>query len=230
MIFTVRGHIIDFDEEIEGLLIHRLSNKINPFEILMLTDCIIQFPNFLYIFSLLTVSFLKINLWIKFIVPSVLYFFEQMMINFRFENGGIKLLKYPLMIYFRYDIFIMLAVFITYFFFLGWWTFLIIPAYFLTNFISLFLLNSQERKYYKSKLFRTVGLYEIYKFHAFLLAYKYYATKYQLTTDFAATDEEIKNQDWLKFYSFMRDNWGQMEEYFSDKGKKCWRAYLHIEK
>jgi len=230
MIATIGGHIIDINGMTEWVLFNRLTKKLNPADFLLLTDSFMQLPNFLYTISLLILAFVHMNLWIKFAVPSGLYFFGQMMICFCFGIGDLKRLRYPLMYFFRYDLFIMPATFITCFFFLGWWTILIIPAYLFTNLISLLILTSKEKKYYKSHWNKRIGNYDIYINNAFFTAYKYCAIKYQLIQDFDLTDEEIENQDWLKPYDFMRANWDQMEDYFSGKAKNYWRTYLHIEK
>jgi len=229
MITTVKGHRIDINGTIEWLLFHRITKKLNPVEFLLLTDSLIQLPNFLFTISMLTVLFIDTDLWIKFAIPSGLYFFGQMMINWRFGIGDFKLLKYLLMLFSSGNIMFMLGVFITSFFFIGWWTLLTIPVYILTMLISVIILTSSEKKYYKSQWNKTTGNYDIFRNNAFLLAYKFYADKYQLHKDTTPTDEEIDNQDWLKPYSFMRDNWEQLETHFNEKAKGYWRAYLHID-
>lgn len=230
MITTIDGHGIKIDGTIEWLLFHRLTKKLNPVEFLLLTDSLVQLPNFLYTLSLLILIFINTEAWIKFAIPSGLYFFGQMMINLHFGIGDIRLIRYPLIPFFRLHLLIIPATFITCFFFLKWWTFLLISSYFLTMLFSVLILTSKEKKHYQIHWNNKISNNGIIINNAFLLAYMYYAEKFQLTKDITPTDEEINNQDWLKPYQFMRSNWGQMEEHFSDKAKDYWRAYLHIDK
>lgn len=230
MITTVKGNTIDMNGTTEWLLFYRLSQKLNPIEFLRLTDSLIQLPNFLFTVSLLTVLFIDIDLWVKFTIPAGLYFFGQMMINLRFGIGELKLLNYPLMFFSSGNIIFMTGVFITCFFFIGWWTLLIVPIYMLTLVISVVILTTSEKKYYKVQWQKSTGNYEIFKNNAFLVAYRFYADKYHLNIDTTPTDEEIDNEDWLKPYSFMLENWKQFETHFNVKAQGYWRVYLHIDK
>ena len=230
MITTIKGNTIDINGTTEWLLFHRLSKKVNPVDFLTMTDSLIQLPNFLFTISMLVMLFADTGLWIKFAIPSGLYFFGQMMINLRFGIGDLKLLRYPLMLFSSGNIIFMLGVFITCFFFIGWWTLLTIPVYTLTLLISVIILTSSEKKYYKSQWYKTTGNYDIFKNNAFLVAYKFYADKYELHKDTTPTEEEVDNQDWLKPYRFMLDNWGQLETHFNVKAQVYWRAYLQLDK
>jgi len=230
MITTIKGNTIDINGTLEWLLFHRLSKKVNPVDFLLHTDSLIQFPNFLYSTSLLTMLFIETDLFIKLTIPSLLYFVGQVLVNLRFGNVLLGLMNYLLMIFTSLNQLIMLAVFITCFFFIGWWTLIIVPAYLLTIFISVTLLNSKEKKYYLSQWQKTTGSYDIFKNNAFILTYKYFADKHELPSSLMPTDEEVNNQDWLKPYRFMINNWSKIESNFSNKGKMLWRAYLNIDK
>lgn len=227
---TTKGQIIDINGTTEWLLFHRLSKKINPVDFLSFTDSIIQFPNFLFTISFLILIFINVDLQIKFILPSSLYFCGQILINLRFGIVVFKLLNIPLLIFQKFNLFIMSGTFITGFFFLGWWTLAVIPAYLFVAFISVLILTSNEKKYYRIHWKKNVGNYEIFVNNAFLLAYKYYATGLKLPYSTSPTEEEIKNQDWLKPYNFMRVHWGEIEDHFNKKAKTYWRIYLHLEK
>ncbi len=124
----------------------------------------------------------------------------------------------------------MTGVFITCFFFIGWWTLLLIPVYISTLIISVIILTSNEKKHYKAQWQKPIGNYDIFKNNAFLVAYEFYAEKFALNKDTTPTNQEIDNQDWLEPYSFMRNNWEQLESHFNEKAKGYWRAYLHIDK
>ena len=227
---TTKGQIIDINGTIEWLLFHRLSKKVNPVDFLSLTDSLIQFPNFLFTISFLILTFIDVNLQIKFIVPSSLYFCGQIMINLRIGVIVFKLLNIPLMFFQKFNFFIMSGTFITGFFFLGLWALMVIPSYLLIVFISVIILTSNEKKYYKTHWLKSISNYEIFINNAFLLAYKYYATENKLPVKTSPTDEEIKNQDWLKPYDFMRVHWGEIENHFNNKAKIYWRVYLHLDK
>jgi hypothetical protein len=227
---TTKGQIIDINGKTEWLLFHRLSKKINPVDFLTLTDSIIQFPNFIFTISFLILIFMNVDLQIKFILPSSLYFCGQIIINLRLGVILFKLLNIPLMIFQKFDLFIMSGTFITSFFFLGWWTLVVVPSFLLAVYISVLIMTSNEKKYYRIHWNKNIGNYEIFKNNAFLLAYKYYATEYKLPYNTSPTEEEIKNQDWLKPYNFMRVHWGQMENHFNNKAKVYWRVYLHLDK
>ena len=143
---TTKGQIIDINGKTEWLLFHRLSKKINPVDFLSLTDSIIQFPNFLFTISFLILTFTDIDMQIKFIVPASLYFCGQIIVNLRFGVVIFKLLNIPLMVFQKFNLFIMSGTFITGFFFLGWWTLMVIPSYLLAAFISVLILTSNEKK------------------------------------------------------------------------------------
>ena len=142
---TTKGQIIDINGKTEWLLFHRLSKKINPVDFLSLTDSIIQFPNFLFTISFLLMIFLPVDLKTKFIVPSSLYFCAQIVINLRFGVIIFKLLNIPLMVFQKFNLFIMFGTFVTAIFFLGWWTLIIIPSYlFIVIFQFLFWLHMRK--------------------------------------------------------------------------------------
>jgi hypothetical protein len=227
---TTKGQIIDINGKTEWLLFHRLSKKINPVDFLSLTDSIIQFPNFLFTISFLILSFMDFDLKVKFIVPASLYFCGQIIINLRFGVVIFKFLNVPLMVFQKFNLFIMFGAFIAGFFFLGWWTLMVIPSYLLAVFFSVFILTSNEKKYYLSHWKKSIGPYQIFKNNAFLLAYKYYATGNEFNYNTSPTEEEIKNQDWLKPYNFMRTHWEEIEDHFNNKAKIYWRVYLHLDK
>lgn len=230
MVTTIKGNTIDINGTTEWLLFHRLTKKINPVEFLTMTDALIQLPNFLYTVSTFIMLFIKTDLWMKFAVPSILYFLGQMMINFRFGIGDLKLLKYPLMFFSSGNIIFMSGIFITCFFFIGWWTVMVIPVYILTLVISVTILNAKEKQYYRSHWQITTGYYDIFKNNAFLVTYKYYAEQLHLEKDTSPTDEETDNQVWLKSYDYMLANWDQLEKHFNVKAKGYWRSYLDLNK
>ena len=227
---TTKGQIIDINGKTEWLLFHRLSKRINPIDFLSLTDSIIQFPNFLFTISFLILIFMDVDLRVKFIVPSSLYFCGQIVINLRLGVILFKLLNIPLMVFQKFNLFIMSGTFITGFFFLGWWNLMIIPSYLLIVYISVLILTSNEKKYYYTHWNKSIGNFEIFKNNAFLMTYKYYATENKVPQNTSPTEEEIKNQDWLKPYNFMRVHWGEIENHFSNKAKVYWRVYLHLDK
>jgi hypothetical protein len=227
---TTKGQIIDINGKTEWLLFHRLSKKINPVDFLSLTDSIIQFPNFLFTISYLILIFLDVDLRVKFIVPASLYFCGQIIINLRLSVTIFKLLNIPLMVFQKFNLFIMSGTFISGFFFLGWWALMVIPSYLIIVYISVLILTSNEKKYYYTHWNKSIGNFEIFKNNAFLLAYKYYATENKLPQSTSPTEEEIKNQDWLKPYNFMRVHWGEIENHFNKRAKVYWRVYLHLDK
>jgi hypothetical protein len=227
---TTKGHIIDINGKTEWLLFHRLSKTINPVDFLSLTDSLIQFPNFLFTLSYLILVFTNVDLQTKFIAPASLCFCGQIIINLRLGIFIFKVLNVPLMIFQKFNRLIMFATFITGFFLLDWWALMVIPAYLITIYVSVFVLNSNGKKYYLTHWNKSVGNYEIFKNNAFLLAYKYYANEYKLPENTSPTDEEKLNQDWLKPYNFMRLHWGEIENHFNNKAKIYWRVYLHLDK
>ena len=226
---TTKGQIIDINGKTEWLLFHRLSKKINPVDFLSLTDSIIQFPNFLFTISFLILIFLPVDLQTKFIVPSSLYFCGQIVVNLRLGVILFKLLNIPLMVFQKFNFLIMSGTFITAFFFLSWWTLIIIPSYLFIVYFSVLILTSNEKKFYKTHWKKNIENFEIFKNNSFLLAYKYYATEQKLPESTSPTEEEIKNQDWLKPYNFMRVHWEQIEDHFNKKAKVYWRVYLHLD-
>jgi hypothetical protein len=225
---TTKGNIIDINGKTEWLLFHRLSKKVNPVDFLSLTDSLIQFPNFLFTLSFLIMAFTRADLQTKFIVPASTYFFGQIIINLRLSTYIFKLLNIPLLVFQKFSFLIMFGTFISVFFFLNWWTLMIIPAYLLAVFSSLLLLTSREKKFYHKNWNKSISYYGIYKNNAFLLVYKYYATEYKFSVSTSPTDEEIQNQDWLKPYNFMRTHWGEIETHFNNKAKTYWRVYLNL--
>ena len=227
---TTKGQIIDINGKTEWLLFHRLSKKINPVDFLSLTDSLIQFPNFLFTVSLLILTFTHVDLRIKFIVPASLYFFGQIIINLRIGTIIIKLLNMPLLVFQKFNFFIMSGTFIAGFFFLGWWNVIVIPTYLLAATSSVLILTSYQKKYYNNQLNKTIGYYEIFKNNAFLYAYNYYSNEYKLTSGTSPTEEEIENKDWLKPYNFMRLHWSEIEDHFNKKARTYWSVYLHIDK
>jgi hypothetical protein len=227
---TTKGQIIDINGKTEWLLFHRLSKKINPVDFLSLTDSLIQFPNFLFTISFLILIFTNADLQIKFVVPASLYFCGQIIINLRVGTFIFKLLNIPLLVFQKFNIFIMAGTFITGFFFLGWWILVVIPTYLLSVFSSVLILNSYQKKYYFDHWNKSIGHYDIFKNNAFLSAYKYYTIEYKLPSSTSATDEEIQNKDWLKPYNFMRIHWREIENHFNKKAKTYWRVYLNLDK
>jgi hypothetical protein len=226
---TTKGQIIDINGKTEWLLFYRLSKKINPVDFLSLTDSIIQFPNFLFTLSFLILAFTKFDLQTKLIIPPSLYFCGQILVNLRLGAAIFKLLNMPLLVFQKFNYFIMTGTFITGFFFLGWWTLMVIPSYLLVFYVSILILTSNEKRFYLKHWNKRVENYEIFKNNAFLLAYKYYAKEYSLTNNTSPTEEEIKNEDWLKPYGFMRIHWGEIENHFNRKAKTYWRVYLHLD-
>ena len=204
---TTKGQIIDINGKTEWLLFHRLSKKVNPVDFLSLTDSLIQFPNFLFTVSFLILIFTHFDLQTKFIVPASLYFCGQIIINLRVGIFIFKLLNMPLLVFQKFNFFIILGTFITGFFFLGWWNLMVIPTYLLAISSSVIILTSYQKKYYLKHWNKTIGHYGIFKNNAFLYAYKYYSIENKLPSNTSPTDEEIQNQDWLKPYNFMRIHW-----------------------
>ena len=227
---TTKGQIIEINDKTEWLLFHRLTKKINPVDFLTLTDSIIQFPNFLFTISFLILIFLNVDLQIKFIVPASLYFCGQILINLRLGAFIIKLLNVPLLVFQKFNIFIMSGTFIAAIFFLGWWTLMAIPSLLLAAILSIVILTSNEKRYYLKHWNKTIGNYQIFKNNAFLVAYQYYAQGNNLPVSTTPTEDEIKNQDWLKPYNFMRVHWVEIEDHFNRKAKLYWRLYLNLEK
>ncbi len=227
---TTKGQIIDINGKTEWLLFHRLSKKVNPVDFLSLTDSLIQFPNFLFTVSFLMLTFIRVDLKTTFIVPASLYFCGQIIINLRIGTYLFKLLNMPLLVFQKFNLFIMAGTFITGFIFLGWWTLMVIPAYLLAVSSSVVILNSYQRKYYKKHWNKTVGHYEIFRNNAFLHVYQYYTTECKLPPSTTPTEEEILNEDWLKPYSFMRMHWEEIESHFNKKAKTYWRVYLNLNK
>jgi hypothetical protein len=226
---TTKGQLIDINGKTEWILFHRLSKKINPVDFLSLTDSIIQFPNFLFTLSFLILIFTGQDLQVKFIVPASFYFLGQIIINLHLSTAIFRLLNLPLMVFQKFNLFIMFGVFVTGFFFLGWWTLMVIPSYMFVVSVSVLILTSNEKKYYQSHWNKNIGYYGIFKNNAFLVAYKYYATGYNLPDSTSPTEEEITNQDWLKPYTFMRLHWEEIEKHFNRKAKVYWRIYLHLD-
>ncbi len=227
---TTKGRIIDINGKTEWLLFHRLSKKINPVDFLSLTDSLIQFPNFLFTVSFFIIAVTPLDFQIKFIVPASLYFCGQIIVNLRVGTMLFKLLNMPLLVFQKFYLFIMAGTFIAAFFFLGWWTLIIIPTYLLAVYSSIWILTSYQKRFYLKHWNKSVGHYEIFINNAFLHVYKYYAIQYQLPSGTSPTEGEIQNKDWLKPYSFMRAHWGEIENHFNKKAKTYWRVYLHIEK
>jgi hypothetical protein len=227
---TTKGQIIDINGKIEWLLFHRLSKKINPVDFLSFTDCLIQFPNFLFTISFLILTFTPVDLQIKFIVPASLYFCGQIIINLQVGTLIFKFMNMPLLVFQKFNLFIMSGTFIAGFIFLGWWILMIIPTYSLAVLSSVVILTSYQKKIYLKRWNKTIGHYQIFKNNAFLHAYKYYSTEYKLPSGTSPSDEEIQNKDWLKPYNFMRTHWGEIENHFNRKAKIYWRVYLHLDK
>ena len=226
---TTTGQIIEINDKTEWLLFHRLSKKINPVDFLTLTDSIIQLPNFLFTSSFLILIFLNVDLQVKFIVPASLYFCGQIIINLHLGVFFIKLLNVPLLVFQKSSFIIMPGTIMVAFIFLDWWTLMVIPSYGLAAFFSIMILTANEKKYYRKHWNKTIGNYQIFKNNAFLLAYKYYATENNLPVNPSPTEEEIRNQDWLKPYNFMRTHWSQIEEHFNKKAKVYWHLYLNLD-
>lgn len=229
MITTVKANYIEINGIIEWVLFYRLTKKVHPIDFLNLTDSLIQLPNFLFIISfLISLIFYETDIWIQFAVSSVFYFLGQLIVTFRFGIICISLFYYPLTFFSRWDLILIPLATIPCFFIIGLWTFLLIPVYLLTNIVSLVILTTKEKKYYKNHWARTIGNYDIFKNNAFLLCYKYYAIKYDLLKDFDVTEQEFIDQDWHKSYKLMREGWPDLEQYFTGNAKLSWEAYLHI--
>ncbi len=225
---TTKGHIIDINGKTEWLLFNRLSTKVNPVDFLALTDCLIQFPNFLFSVSYFILMFTNVDLQMKFIFPASLYFCGQIMVNLRVGTIIIKWLNMPLLFFQKFDQYIMSGLFLAGFFFLEWWNIIVIPVYFIAVFSSVWILTSYQRKYYRKHWSKIVGHYEIFKNNAFLYAYKFYSSEYNLASGTTPTEEEIQNKDWLKPYNFMRIHWEEIENHFNKKARTYWRVYLHL--
>jgi len=227
---TTKGSIIDINDKTEWLLFHRLSKKVNPVDFLSLTDRLIMFPLFLFTLSFLVLIFTNVDLQMKFIVPASLYFCGQIIVNLRIGAIIFKPLEVPLIVFQKFNIFIVLGTFATGLFFIGWQTIYIVLAFLLAFSSSLLILTSYERKYYRTHWNKIVGPYQIFKNNAFILAYKYYAADNNLPVSTSPTADEIKNEDWKKPYSFMRTHWSEIESHFNNKAKVYWRIYLHLDK
>ena len=225
---TTKGQIIDINGKTEWLLFHRLTKKINPVDFLSVTDSIIQFPNFLFTVSFFILSFINVDLKMKFILPASFYFCGQMIINLRIGIFIFKILNVPLMVFQKFSIYIMFATFLTAFFFLNWWTLAVIPTYLLIVYVSVLLLTTNDKRFYLRYWHKSIDNFQIYKNNAFLLAYKYYAAGNIMPANTSPTEEETRNQDWLKPYNFMRAHWDEIESHFSNKAKVYWRVYLHL--
>jgi len=227
---TTKGQIIEIDGKTEWLLFNRLSKKIHPVDFLSQTDSFIQFPNFMFTFSYLTLLFAKTGLWYQFAVPGMLYFLAFAMVNFRVGAGFLKIMKLPMLFFPKLNFFIMTGVFVTSFFYINLWTLLVIPVYILSMAVSVFILTSSESKKTPEKQNIYPGSYQIFKKNAFLLMYKYYARDYKLIKEVLPTAEETENKDWLKPYNIMRLHWDKIETHFNRKAKVYWRVYLHLDK
>jgi hypothetical protein len=227
---TTKGQIIEINDKTEWLLFHRLTKKVNPVDFLTLTDSILQLPNFLFTVSFLILIFLNVDLQLKFVVPVSLYFCGQILINLHLGVFFIKLLNVPLLVFQKFSFIIMPLTIMVAFLFLSWWTLMVIPSYLLAAVLSILILTMNEKRYYRTHWNKTIGNYQIFKNNAFLLSYKYYATGYNLPVSTSPTEEEIKNEDWLKPYVFMRAHWNEIEEHFNKKAKLYWRLYLNLDK
>jgi hypothetical protein len=96
--------------------------------------------------------------------------------------------------------------------------------------LSIMILTANEKRYYMKHWNKTIGNYQIVKNNSFLLSYKYYATSNNLPVSTSPTEEEIKNEDWLKPYIFMRVHWNEIEDHFNKRARLYWRMYLHLDK
>jgi len=227
---TTKGKIIEINGKTEWLLFHRLSKRINPVDFLSLTDSLILFPDFLFTVSFLLLTLTRVDLQTNFIAAASSYFCGQIIINLRIATIIFKPLNMPLLVFQKFHVLIVSGTFAVGFFFLGWWNLVIIPAYLLAAASSLLVLTSFQKKYYHKQLNNPISYYGIFKNNAFLCAYKYYSLENKLPSGTSPTEEEIRDQDWLKPYNFMRTHWGEIESHFNKKAKTYWRLYLHIEK
>lgn len=230
MITTIKRNTIDINGTTEWLLFYRMTNKVSPIDFLILTDSVIQLPNFLFSISFLVTMFTGTELWLKLAIPCVFYFIGQFIVNFKLGSGDLKWLKYPLVLFSSGNIIFMLAILITAVFILSYYAFLIIPLYLITLTISVTVLNFNERKLYKIKWNNSTGYYDIFKNNAFLVSYKYFAEKFDLNKQITPTEEEIQGQVWLSSFSYMKNNWGTFESKFNEHAQDHWRAYLNISK
>jgi hypothetical protein len=227
---TTKGKIIEINGKTEWLLFHRLSKKINPVDFLSLTDSLILFPDFLFAVSFLLLTLTRVDLQTNFIASASSYFCGQIIINLRIVSFIFKPLNMPLLVFQKFHALIVSGIFAVGFIFLGWWNLIIIPSYLIAVASSLLVLTSFQKKYYHKHLKNPIGYYGIFKNNAFLSAYNYYAMEYKLPSGTSPTEEETKDQDWLKPYNFMRTHWSEIESHFNKKARIYWRLYLHIEK
>lgn len=228
MIWTLKGHKIEFNGITEWLLFERMNLEVNCIDFLSTTDSAILIPNFFFTLSLLTMFFVSEDFETIILVSSMFYFLGQLIIKLRL-GIILFLLKFPLQVYNSISNIIQLLVFITAFFFLGWWTLLIIPIYIFTLVISVIVLNYHERLFYRYNWESKAGFYDIFKNNAFICTYDYYSMVYDLEKDIAPTNGELETMAWFNAQDFMRYNWLKVEPYFDDSAKLHWRAYLNIE-
>jgi len=230
MITTVKGDTIDMNGITEWVLFHRMTKRVNPLDFLKITDCLIQLPNFLFSISLFVVILTNAEIWLKLSIPSMFYFFGQLIVNFKIGYGDVDIFKYPLLIFLTLKKVFILGIFVTACFFIGVYALLFIPIYLFTLIISVVILNYYERKYYKNQWGKTTGFYDIFKNNAFIVSYKYFADKFDLEKQLEPTDQELEDDVWLEHLDYMKDNWKTLEAGFNEKAKRLWKAYLHIPK
>lgn len=225
---TTKGQIIDINDKTEWILFNRLINKVHPADLLSLTDSIIQFPNFLFVISFFVMIFPDVDLKTKFIIPASLYFCGQIIVNLRYGLIIFRMLNAPLLYFQKFSFILMAGTIITSFLILDMWTLMIIPSYLLALFLSVMILTHNDRKYYRDHWGKKTGSFQVYKNNAYILAYKYYAAEFNLSSSTTPTNEEINNKDWLKPYEFMRVHWKEIEKHFNKKARTYWRVYLNI--
>src|SRR5271154_1949776 len=96
---TTKGHLIEINGVIEWVLFNRMRKLTSPIDFLIHADSLIQLPNFLFTGSLLTMTFIDMDIWIKLFLPSLFYFFGQLIVNLKIGIGNISLVRYPLMLF-----------------------------------------------------------------------------------------------------------------------------------
>ena len=223
---TPKGKLIEINDNLEWILFNRIIKKTNPIKLLETTDTIIQLPNFLFICTFILMFFIDVELWIKLILPSTLYFIAQIIINFKLRLSGLILL--PASVFKMANKTFMLVVFIASFFYFKWWICLIfLIIYFITIILSITIMTSSEKKYYKKNYNVNTGNFEIFKNNAFLCAYKYTAKKMNITTKLNPTNQEIENHlSERNHFTYMRQNWNKLKDHFNYKSQQLWTAYL----
>ena len=230
MFKTIQGNKIEIDGITEWVLFHRLSKKFDPVEFLTLTDMVIQYPNFLYTLSLVTILILRLNLLYTTVIPIGLCFFGHLVIKTGIGIGDFKLYKYPLLIFSKYFIFIILGAFVFCFFTFKWWGFLILLSYIIMSLIAPAILTLKHVKFYDNAKHMNVGVFQVVNNNSFKVVYKFLSKSTNLPKDINPSIDEIENKDWLKPKQTMKEKWSNFEKYFYGDSKIFWIDYLDINK